>query len=198
MLLLVLLTEIGISSISISMSGRTTRSLRAGRNNCLRLVHVAVTRLKFGLQLDRKPRKIDQVPSDEFPGAVWRTCSSFAWGVLKPDHEMHCVIPHFIGRLLRLEIKRPKTAVATSGSVKLRVQIEHAFGFQIDDAQIRISILSRATPVPIAASRGPALPIVSTMRSAPRSATLASIAAKVSFSFGYGFCLSRPGRPLKE
>jgi hypothetical protein len=97
-----------------------------------------------------------------------------------------------------VRIKCPKTAVATSGSVKLQVQIEHAFGFQIDDAQIRISILSRATPVPIAASRGPALPIVSTMRSAPRSATLASIAAKVSFSFGYGFCLSRPGRPLKE
>jgi hypothetical protein len=125
--------------MSISMSGRTTRSLRAGRNNCLRPVHVAVTRLKFGLQLDRKPRKIDQVSSDEFPRAVWRTCSSFAWGVLKPDHEMHCVIPHFIGRLLRLEIKRPKTAVATSGSVKLRVQIEHVFGFQIDDAQIRIT-----------------------------------------------------------
>jgi hypothetical protein len=94
---------------------------------------------------------------------------------------MHCVIPHFIGRFLRLEIKGPKTAVAASGSVKLRVQIEHAFGFQIDGAQIRISILSTATPIPIAASRGPALPIVSTMRSAPSSGTLASIAARVSF-----------------
>jgi hypothetical protein len=94
---------------------------------------------------------------------------------------MHCVIPHFIGRFLRLEIKGPKTAVAASGSVKLRVQIEHAFGFQIDGAQIRISILSTATPIPIAASRGPALPIVSTMRSAPGSGTLASIAARVSF-----------------
>src|SRR4029077_2647123 len=100
MLLLVLLIGIGISSMSMSMSGRTTRSLRSGRNNCLRPVHVAVTRLKFGLQLDRKPRKIDHVSSDEFPGAVWRTCSIFAWGVLNPDYEMPCVIPPFIGRLL--------------------------------------------------------------------------------------------------
>src|SRR6266487_1224506 len=139
MLMLLLLIEIGISSKSMSMSGSMTRSLRAGRNNCLRPVHVAVTRLKFGLQLDGKPRKIDQVPSDEFPCAVWRTCSSFAWRVLKPDHKMHRVIAHFIRRFLRLEIKRPKTAVAASGSVKLRVQIEHAFALQIGDAQIRIT-----------------------------------------------------------
>ena len=101
--------------------------------------------------------------------------------MLKSNDEMHRVIAHFIGRLLRLEIKCAETAVAVSGDRKLRVQIEHALALQIDDAQIRISILSTATPVPIAASRGPALPIVCTMRSAPTSATLASTAARVFF-----------------
>ena len=77
--------------------------------------------------------EIDQVPASKFPMAF---C---AWLMLEPDHEMDRVIEHFVGRFLRLEIKRPKTAVAASGSVKLRVQIEHAFGFQIDGAQIRIT-----------------------------------------------------------
>jgi len=38
--------------------------------------------------------------------------------MLESDHEMHCVIAHFIRRLLRLEIKRAETAVTTAGGVK--------------------------------------------------------------------------------
>ena len=45
---------------------------------------------------------------------------------------------------------------------------------------VNASILSTAIPVPITASRNLALPIVSSMRSAPSSATFASIAAVCS------------------
>src|SRR5205814_4295574 len=42
--------------------------------------------------------------------------------MLESDHEMHCVIAHFIRGLLRLEIKRAERAVTTAGDVKLRVK----------------------------------------------------------------------------
>src|SRR5580765_291365 len=102
-------------------------SLRAGRDNCLRPVHVAVAPLKFGLQFDGKTRKIDKIPAREFPCRVRRTRSSFTRRMLKSNHEMHGVIAHFIRRLLRLEIKRAEPAVTASGGVKLRIQIKHAF-----------------------------------------------------------------------
>ena len=114
-------------------------SLRAGSDNCLRPVYVAVAPLEFGLQFDGKPRKIDKIPSHKFPRRVRRTRCSFAWRMLKSNDEMHCVIAHFVRRLLRLEIKCAETAVAASRSIKLRVQIEHAFALQIGDAQIRIT-----------------------------------------------------------
>ncbi len=114
-------------------------SLCAGRDNCLRPIHIPVAPLKFGLQFDGKPRKIDQIPSREFPRRVRRPRCSFAWHMLKSNDEMHRVVANFIRRLLRLEIKRAETAVAASGGVKLRVQIEHAFVLQNGDAQIRIT-----------------------------------------------------------
>src|SRR6476660_5288788 len=96
-------------------------SLRAGCDNCLRPVHVAVAPLEFGLQLHGKPRKIDKIPSREFPRGVRGTRSSFTRRMLKSNDEMHCVVAHFIRRLLRLEIKRAETAVTASGGVKLRI-----------------------------------------------------------------------------
>jgi hypothetical protein len=52
--------------------------------------------------------------------------------------------------------------------------------------------LSTETPVAITASRRLALPIVCSMRSAPSSATLASITREILFSLGYvsGFTVS--------
>jgi hypothetical protein len=130
-------------------------SLRAGRDNCLRTVHVAVAPLEFGLQFDGKPRKIEQIPSREFPHRVVATAlcrraliiprsasterGYIALRMLKPNDEMHRAVAHFIGRLLGLEIKRAETAVTASGGVKLWVQIEHAFALQVSDAQIRIT-----------------------------------------------------------
>src|SRR6478609_2436111 len=105
--------------VSITKSMTSQQSLRAGCDNCLRPVHVAVASLKFGLQFDGKPRKIDKIPSREFPRRVRRTRSGFARRMLKSNDEMHCVIAHFIRRLLRLEIKRAETAVTASGGVKL-------------------------------------------------------------------------------
>src|SRR5262245_48761631 len=125
--------------MTMSMSRRMTRSLRAGRNNCLRAVHVAIAPLEFGLQFDGKPRKIDKIPSREFPRRVRRTRGSFARRMCKSNDEMHCIVAHFVRRLLWLEIKSAETAVAASGGIKLRVQIEHAFALQIGNAQIRIT-----------------------------------------------------------
>jgi hypothetical protein len=59
--------------------------------------------------------------------------------MLKSNDEMHGVIAHFVGRLLRLEIRSAKTAVTTSSGVELRVQIEHAFALQIGEAEIWIT-----------------------------------------------------------
>jgi hypothetical protein len=131
-------------------------SLRAGRDNCLRTVHVAVAPLEFGLQFDGKPRKIDKIPSREFPRCIVATAlclraliipriastergGYIARRTLESNNEMHRVVAHFIRRLLGLEIKRAETAVAASGGVKLWVQIEHAFALQVSDAQIRIT-----------------------------------------------------------
>ena len=52
------------------------------------------------------------------------------------------------------------------------------------------SILSTATPVPIAASRRLALPIFSDIRSAPTVATSARMETRCFFSFCYAFCLA--------
>jgi len=48
-------------------------SFGAGADNRLRAVHIAVAPLKFGLQFDGKPRKIDKIPAREFPHCVRRT-----------------------------------------------------------------------------------------------------------------------------
>src|SRR6478736_7439250 len=98
-------------------------SPRAGCDNCLWSVHIAVAPLEFGLQFDGKPRKIDKIPSREFPRRVRSTRSSFTRRMLKSNDEMHCVVAHFVRRLLRFEIKRAETAVTTSSGVELRVQV---------------------------------------------------------------------------
>src|SRR6478609_1936437 len=107
--------------VSIMKSMTSQQSLRAGCDNCLRPVHIAVASLKFGLQFDGKPRKIDKIPAREFPCRVRRRRCSLVWRMLKSNDEMHGVIAHFVRRLLRLEIKRAETAVATPGGVKLRI-----------------------------------------------------------------------------
>jgi len=88
-------------------------------------VHIAVDPLKFGLLFHGELRKIDNIPSRDFPRRVQRTRSSFSWRMLRSNDDMHRIIAHLIRRLLGFEIKRAETAVVASGNVKLRVQIEH-------------------------------------------------------------------------
>src|SRR5262249_53377458 len=111
-------------------------SLRAGSDNCLRSVYVADAPLEFGLQFDGKLRKIDEIPSRELPNRLRRSPSTFIRCsfarrtcragavrrlVFKSNDEMHCIVAHFVRRLLRFEIKSAETAIAVSGGIKLRV-----------------------------------------------------------------------------
>src|SRR4026208_335131 len=74
--------------------------------------------LKFGRLFDGELRKIDNIPSRDFPRRVQRTRSSFSWRMLRSNDDMHRIIAHLIRRLLGFEIKRAETAVVASGNVK--------------------------------------------------------------------------------
>ena len=112
MLMVVIETEARLQASAL------IRLLFARADNCLWPVHVAIASLKFGLQFDGKPRKIDKIPSREVPRRFRRSRCSFVRRMLKSNDEMHRVVANFIRRFLRLEIKRAETAVTTAGDVK--------------------------------------------------------------------------------
>src|SRR5205823_2285606 len=89
------------------------------------------TLLQFHLEL----RKIDEIPSREFPPRTRFTSSLMC----EADDEMHCVVAHLVRRFLRLEIKRAETAVAACGGVKFWVDIKDALAVDIDYSQIGIT-----------------------------------------------------------
>ena len=98
-----------------------------------------VAALKFGFQFDGEPRKINKVPSREFPNRIRRAQPGFTWQMLKFHHDVHRVVARFDRGFFWLEIERPETAVAAPDSVKFWVQIEDALALQIYDAQVGIT-----------------------------------------------------------
>ena len=77
--------------------------------------------------------QIDQVPPGEIPVAA------IPRFVLETDQQMDGVVPNLVGRNFRLEIKCAEAALATSGSVKFRVQVKDAIRRDLYEAKIRIT-----------------------------------------------------------
>src|SRR5205823_363552 len=97
-----------------------------------RLIHVAIARFKFRLQLYSEMIEVDQFPSQETPSVLIPI-------VLDPDDQMMRVVIHFIRFVFRLEIKSPEAAGATSLCVKLRIEITNTPRLFIDKPQVGVA-----------------------------------------------------------
>src|SRR2546428_1691876 len=80
-----------------------------------------------------KTRKVHQLPTQEFPNAFLSAV------MLDSNNEMVRVIVDLIRLLLRFEIKRAKGTFPTAPLVKFRIDVEHAPGRFVFQAQIRIT-----------------------------------------------------------
>src|SRR5438874_13559226 len=59
--------------------------------------------------------------------------------MLKADDEVHCILAHFIGRDLRLEIESAKRTVPAPYGIKFWIEIINAMRFLIDQLQVEVT-----------------------------------------------------------
>src|SRR4029453_365042 len=107
--------------------------LRACRDNCFRTIHVVIASLKLCFQFHFKLRKIDQIPPDKVPTAI------FSGFVLEVDDQMNGVIANLVRRDFRFEIKSAETAVATAKGIKFWIEIKYTRGRKIENRKVRIT-----------------------------------------------------------
>jgi hypothetical protein len=92
-----------------------------------------IASLKLCFQFHFKLRKIDEIPPDKVPTAI------FSGFVLKADDQMNGVIANLVRRDFRFEIKGAKTAVATGKGIKFWIEIKYTRGRKIDNPKVRIT-----------------------------------------------------------
>src|SRR5438046_2509264 len=100
--------------------------------------------LEIGTQIKPRPCVAMKLTASgvTFSAAITKSPSfsrSASWFMLKTDDEMYRVVAHLVRRFFRLEIERPETAVAASGSVKLWIEVKDAVALQIHYPQIGIT-----------------------------------------------------------
>src|SRR6266480_2582940 len=107
--------------------------LRACRDNRFWTIHVVIASLKFCFQVHFKLRKIDQVPPDKVPTAI------FSGFMLEAGDQMNGVIANLVRRDFRFEIEGAKTAISTAKGIKFWVEIKDTRGRKIDNPKVRIT-----------------------------------------------------------